>query len=81
MMLQDCKTHALGHVSVVSRSCLRDAWVMSRGVTVMSRSCFRNALLMSRGCRDDVSVMSRCCFGGVMVFSRSCFRNALLMSR
>ena len=54
---------------------------MSRGVTVMSPSCFRNALLMSRGCRGDVSVTSRCCFGGVMVMSPSCFRNALLMSR
>ena len=70
-----------GEVSVMCRSWFCVAWVMSRGVTVMSRSCFRNALLMSRGCRDDVSVTSRCCFGGVMVMSRSCFRNALLMFR
>ena len=36
---------------------------------------------MSLGCRDDVSVTSRCCFGGVMLTYPSCFRNALLMSR
>ena len=70
-----------GEVSVMCRSWFCVAWVMSRGVTVMSPFCFRNALLMSRGCRDDVSVTSRCCFGGVMVMSPSCFRNALLMSR
>ena len=30
---------------------------------------------MSLGCRDDVSVTSRCCFGGVMLTYPSCFRN------
>ena len=76
-----CSRPCLGLVSVMCRSWFCVDWVMSRGVTVMSRFCFRSALLMSRGWHDDVSVTSRCCFGGVLVMSRSCFRNALLMSR